>query len=165
MGLQPSGQTAVIGRGLVAEPENPLALASKQVNMKLPLSPAGTRNSAGLLLFNEAQVCSFKNVPIPVQPWWNRKTTVIGPTGTPAQMWLQGPSGCMLWSPGGKKAGETTAPERGSKRNKNQKEKRILQGRKQKKQEADKRKRWKRGRQFEYEAGYDREGAKWRLSS
>jgi len=42
----------------------------------------------------------------------------------------------MLWSPGGKKAGETTAPERGSKRNNNQKEKRILQGRKQKKQEA-----------------------------
>jgi hypothetical protein len=122
--------------GLVAEPENPLALASKQVNMKLPLSPAGTRNSAGVLLFNEAQVCSFKHVPIPVQPWWNRKTTVIGPIDTPAQMWLQGPSGCMLWSPGGKKAGETTAPERGSKRNKNQKEKRILQGRKQKKQEA-----------------------------
>ena len=30
---------------------------------------------------------------------------------------------------------------------------------------SDKRKRWKRGRQFEYEAGYDREGAKWRLSS
>lgn len=146
MGLQTSGyRSAKRGywEGLVAEPENPLALASKQV-MKLPLSPAGTRNSAGVLLFNEAQVCSFKHVPIPVQPWWNRKKTVIGPIGTPAQMWLQGPSGCMQWSPGGRQG------------------KQQLQKGEAKETRSDKR---KRGQQFESEAGYGREGAKRRLSS
>jgi hypothetical protein len=63
MGLQTTGYRSAnrgYWEGLVAEPENPLALASKQVNMKLPLSPAGTRNSAGVLLFNEAQVCQLQ---------------------------------------------------------------------------------------------------------